>query len=87
VVDTMTEGFKHTEEVASDLEKSVGTKPLVGFQWSNGTLNNVSVTFEGIPADKSVADIALLARKSIATNFKQEPRQVLVSFAVPGSAP
>lgn len=83
-VDTVTEGFKHSQEVASDLEKSVGAKPFVGFNWSNGSLSNVSVNFEGIPAGTSVEQIAQLSRQSIAARFKQPPKQVVISFTVPG---
>jgi hypothetical protein len=85
--DSLTEGFKHTEAVASDIEKAVGTKPHVGFKWSNGSLTNVSVTFDGIPANSSVTEIATLARRSIATNFKQEPNKVVIAFSFPGSNP
>lgn len=84
-VDTITEGFKHSQEVAGDLERSVGSKPFVGFNWSNGSLTNVSVNFEGIPAGISAEQIAQLSRQSIATRFKQSPKQVVISFVVPGS--
>lgn len=83
-VDTMTEGFKHAQEVAGDLEKSVGSKPLVGFNWSNGSLTNISVNFEGIPSDMPTDQIAQLSRQSIAARFKQRPRQIVISFTVPG---
>lgn len=84
-VDSMTEGFKHTQEIAADLEKSTGSRPFVGFNWHNGSLTNVSVTFEGIPAGKSTPEIAALARSSIASHFKQTPKQVVISFALPAS--
>ena len=83
-VDTMTEGFKHSQEVAADLEKSVGSKPLVGFNWSNGSLVNVSVNFDGIPSGVPVEQIAQLSKQSVAARFKQPPKQVVISFVVPG---
>ena|SRR4249919_514807 len=83
-VDTVTEGFKHSQEVAVDLEKSVGSKPLVGFNWSNGSLVNVSINFDGIPSGASVEQIAHLSQQSVAARFKQPPKQVVISFVVPG---
>ncbi len=83
-VDTVTEGFRHAQEVAGDLEKSVGDRPLVGFNWSNGSLANVSVNFDGIPPGKSVEQIAQLSQRSIAARFKQSPKQVVISFTVSG---
>jgi Tfp pilus assembly protein PilP len=32
-VDSMTEGFNHTQEVANEIEQLVGIKPFVGFNW------------------------------------------------------
>jgi len=84
-VDSMKEGFKHSQEVASDLEKSVGAQPFVGFNWMNGSLKNVSVTFQGVPAGRTNQEIVSLARASIAARFKQEPEQIVISFAVSGS--
>jgi len=84
--DTFSEGFKHSQEVSADLEKAIGTKPEVGFRWSNGFLVSVSVTFEDIPDAKSTRDIVTLARASIAEHFAQEPKTIVVSFAVPGAA-
>lgn len=86
-VDTMKQGFQHSEEVATDLEKSVGQKPFVGFNWSNGTLANVSVTFEGIPAAKSNQEIVALARTSIAARFQQRPTQLVVSYTIDPATP
>lgn len=83
--DSMTEGFKHTQEIATDIEKAIGSKPFVSFNWHNGSLTNVSVTFEGVPEGVSVSEIVALARTSVASHFKQEPDQVIVSFTFSGS--
>jgi hypothetical protein len=85
--DSFKEGFTHTQEVAADLEKSVGAKPFVGFNWHNGSLRNVNVTFKGIPDGKSITEIAALARTSIASHFKQEPTEIVIGFALSGSMP
>ena len=85
VIDTLKDGFTHAEEVSTDMEKAVGSRPLVGFNWSNGSLTNITITFDGIPEDKSTSEIADLARQSIAHRFKQEPKRVIISFSISGA--
>lgn len=79
---TFSEGLEQSQAVASELEKSVGSKPFVGFNWFNGSLTNVSVTFQGIPNEKSTQEILKLSQESIKKHFKQEPKQVLLSFSI-----
>jgi len=81
-VDSMTEGFEHKREVEADLEKALGQKPFVGFNWSNGSLTTVSVTFSGVPKNKSIGEIVKLSRGSIAAHFKQKPTEIVVAFAI-----
>jgi len=81
-VDTLKEGFAHSQAVSDSLEKSVGVKPFVGFNWSNGVLASVSVTFPGIPANATLPDIAEKSRQAIAAEFKQSPSQVVLSFSL-----
>lgn len=85
-VDTMKEGFTHAEEVSTDMEKAVGSRPFVGFNWSNGSLTSINITFDGIPEGKSTPEIADLAKRSIASHFKQEPKRVVISFSLPGES-
>ena len=86
-VSTMKEGFKHTQEVADDLEKAIGKKPLVGFNWNNGALTSVTVTFDGIPAGRTTEEIAALSRSSISARFRQEPQNIVIAFRLPGKTP
>ena len=86
-VDSMTDGFKHADEVAADLEKSIGQKPTVGFNWSNGSLTSVNVTFPEVPEGKSLGEIVALSRGSIAAHFKQKPSQIFIAFSVAGASP
>ena len=87
VLSTMSEGSEHSQEVADDLGKAIGSKPFVGFNWSNGSLTNVTVTFDGIPAGRTTEEIATLSRGSIAARFKREPQNIIVSFRLPGKSP
>jgi len=81
-VDTLKEGFAHSQAVSESLEKTLGVKPFVGFNWSNGTLDSVSVTFQGIPANVPLADIVDKSKQAVSAEFKQLPTQVLISFAL-----
>lgn len=78
----MKEGFRHAQEVADDLQKSVGARPQVGFNWTNGSLARVTVQFDGIPPARSNPRIAQLGREAIAARFRQAPREVVISYAV-----
>jgi hypothetical protein len=82
-LDSMKSGFAHSQEVAADLEKSVGSKPQVGFNWANGSLVQVTVNFGGVPG-KPLGQIVQLSKDSVATRFQQKPRAVVVAFSVPG---
>jgi hypothetical protein len=82
VVSTFSDGMKQSNAVAADLEKAVGSKPFVGFNWNNGVLTSININFDGIPKDKSIADIADAARTSVKAQFKQEPQKILIAFAV-----
>ncbi|MCC4590883.1 hypothetical protein LL974_06995 [Xanthomonas campestris pv. cannae] len=82
-VDTVKNAYAHSQEVAADLEKSVGSKPAVGFNWANGSLVQVTVNFQGVP-HKPLAQIVQLSKDSVATRFEQAPGNVVVTFTVPG---
>jgi hypothetical protein len=81
-VDSMRNGFEHSQAVSTELEKSLGLKSYVGFNWNNGSLTSVNVTFQGIPKDHSLADIIEISRQTVLKEFKQEPKQIVVSFAI-----
>ena len=81
-VDTMKDGFAHSQAVSADLEKSLGLKSFVGFNFFNGQLASVSVTFDGIPSQKSLIDITEASKQAVTAEFKQTPRELIVSFKV-----
>lgn len=82
-VDSMRSGFAHSQEVAVDLERSLGAKPQVGFNWMNGSLVQVTVTFEGMPHEP-LAQVIQASKAAVAARFQQKPRNLVVAFAVPG---
>jgi hypothetical protein len=81
-VDSLQDGLKHAQAASTELEKSVGLKSFVGFNWTNGILNSVTVTFQGVPTDRPVSEIAELASAAVLKEFKQRPRQIVIGFAI-----
>jgi hypothetical protein len=80
--DSLRHGFEHSQAVSADLEKSLGMKSFVGFSWNNGYLTSVTVSFEGLPKDRSLDEIAEHSRKAVLRHFKQEPKQLVIAFAL-----
>lgn len=78
----MRHGFEHSQAVSSDLEKSLGMKSFVGFNWHNGQLTSVTVNFEGLPKGRSLDEITEHARNAVRRHFKQEPQQLVIAFSV-----
>src|SRR5215471_2489233 len=82
-VNTVTEGFNHAKAVETDLEGSTGVKPNVGFNWNNGRLTSVTVTYPRLIESKPLHDLAAAARASVTREFKQTPDNIVLAFAVP----
>ena len=81
-VDAVKHGFEHSKAVSAQLDASVGVKSAVGFNWNNGALTAVTVHFDGMPANHSLPEIVDLCREAVRKEFKQAPRQLVVSFAI-----
>lgn len=83
-VNTVTEGFKHAKAVESALETSTGVRPQVGFNWSNGRLVSVTVTYPRLIESKPLNELAAAARDAIGREFKQKAERIVLAFAVAG---
>jgi hypothetical protein len=81
-VNTMTEGLSHAKAVETDLEASTGVKPNVGFNWNNGRLTQVTVTYPRLLDTKPLKDVAGAARDAIGKEFKQTPENIVLAFAL-----
>lgn len=79
---TVTEGFKQSKAVETDLEQSTGVKPAVGFNWHNGRLVAVTVQFPRRYEDKPLNELAGLVREAVTTEFKQTPERIVVAFVL-----
>ena len=82
VADTLLDGFKHVSAVRNDLAAATGMKPEVGFNWHNGRLNKVTVTFPRLYRDKSLTELAETVRQTVTKEFKQAPDDIVLAFSL-----
>jgi hypothetical protein len=85
-VDTLVDGFKHVNAVRNDLAAATGMRPEVGFNWHNGRLNKVTVTFPRLYRDKPLTELAETVRQTVTKEFKQAPDDIVLAFSL-GQAP
>jgi hypothetical protein len=85
-VNTLTDGFKHARAVEDELQASIGIRPQVGFNWSNGRLVNVTVAFPTLYVDKPLTQLADTVRRAVTSEFKQAPGDIVLAFSL-GSTP
>ena len=81
MIDAMRDGLKRTRAVESDLEASTGVKPSVGFNWHNGELVVVTVTFPQV-IERSVRELAGVVRASVEKEFAQKPNDIVLGFSL-----
>jgi hypothetical protein len=81
-VNTVTEGAAHARAVESDLEKSTGVKPRVGFNWNNGRLTSVTVQYPNVVQSPPLNDLAKTVRSSVENQFKQTPENIVLAFSL-----
>jgi hypothetical protein len=81
-VNTVTEGSAHARAVESDLEKTTGMKPQVGFNWRNGHLVSVTVQYPHIVQSQGLYDLAKTVRASVKQEFKQTPGSIVLAFSL-----
>ena len=82
MVDAVFDGFKHAKAVEADLAVTAGIKPAVGFNWRNGRLTSVTVTFPQLMEDKPLREIAEAARAAVGKEFKQRADNVVLAFSL-----
>jgi hypothetical protein len=86
VVDTLVDGWKHVQAVENDLQTSTGVKPEVGFNWRDGRLVKVTVTFPQLYEAKPLAELAETVRRAVVSEFGQTPDDIVLAFSL-GKAP
>jgi len=79
VVNAVKEGMEQSEAAASSIEKQVGVKPDVGFNFQNGSFTAATVVFNSVPS-ASLPELEKISRKAVVASFKSEPERLVVSF-------
>jgi hypothetical protein len=82
VFSTLIDGWKHAKAVEAELELSTGMRPQVGFNWHNGRLVTVTVTFPKLYEAKSLRETAALVRRSVTDQFRQTPDDIHLAFSL-----
>jgi hypothetical protein len=80
--DLIANGLAYTRAVEVDLERATGVKPQVGFNWHNGGLRSVTVTFPRIYSDKPLGELVDTVREIVARDFKQMPDTIALGFSL-----
>jgi hypothetical protein len=82
LVDALFNGMKHSQAVEAALEQATGSKPQVGFNWHNGRLTWVTVTFPALNNSKSLSELADMTRAAVTKEFQQTPESIVLGFEV-----
>jgi hypothetical protein len=87
MISTLVNGFRYAKAIESDLEQVTGLKPEVGFNWSNGRLVVVTVTFPRLYDTKTVRELAEAVRAAVGKEFRQTPENIVLAFSLGRVAP
>jgi len=87
VVSTLVDRFKYAKAIERDLQEATGIKPAVGFNWHNGRLVSVTVTFPRLYDAKPLGELAEAARAVVTKEFKQTPENIVLAFTLGAAAP
>lgn len=79
VVSAVKEGMEQSEAAAASIEKQVGVKPDVGFNFQNGSFTSATIVFNSVPS-ASLPELEKISRKAVVASFKSEPERLVVSF-------
>jgi hypothetical protein len=82
VISTLIDGWKYAKAVETDLEASTGMKPDVGFKWTNGQLESVTVTFPRLYDKKPLRELAATVRRAVSSHFRQTPQDIVLGFSL-----
>jgi hypothetical protein len=87
MVSSLVDGFKYVNAVQDDLEQATGLKPQVGFNWKNGRLVSVTVTFPRLYDTKPLRELAETVRAIVVKEFKQTPDNIVLGFSLGKTPP
>jgi hypothetical protein len=82
MISVLMDGLKYSKAVEDDLERATGVKPKVGFNWTNGNLEVVTVTFPRVFDAKPLNELAEDIRAAVKKEFKQTPEEIILGFSL-----
>ena len=85
VLDTLWSGLQHAKAVSASLKATVGVEPGISFDWQNGHLQHVTVTFPRLVAETSLTVLADMTRDVVIREFEQKPERIILAFEVTGA--
>jgi len=80
VAGQLKEGISQSSTAAETIEKKVGTKPSIGFNFYNGSLATVTVQFGEAPK-LPLAELEVVTRSAVIEAFKSEPNNLVIAFS------
>jgi hypothetical protein len=81
-VELLSKGLAYAKAVETDLQQATGVKPEVGFNWRNGSLASVTVTFPGVHVGRPLDELAGTVREVVVKEFKQTPDTIVLAFSL-----
>ena len=87
MISTLVDGLTYAKAVEGDLEQVTGVKPAVGFNWRNGRLELVTVTFPRLYDGKPLRELAEAVRVAVGKEFRQTPEAIALAFTLDRTAP
>ncbi len=87
MISTLTNGMKHVNAVEAALQLQTGLKPDVGFNWRNGRLVLVTVTFPRLYERKPLRALSEDVRTVVRQEFEQTPERIVLGFALDKGSP
>jgi hypothetical protein len=86
MVTQINDGMAHSTAAATAIEKQVGVKPEVGFNFQNGTFSQATVQFRAVPATP-LPQLEKIVREAVALEFKDEPSALVIAFTYEKARP
>jgi hypothetical protein len=81
-VENMRDMLDTQEQLRAIVKEEIGVESLVGFNINNGVLIDVSITLNADDvADRSVSELARIARSAIKKSFESKPRAIYILIA------
>lgn len=85
LIDTLINGIKSAQAVEADLQRTTGMRPQVTFNWHNGRLRQVTVTFPRLDDEKPLQVLAEVVRGAVGKEFGQKADDIVLAFSIGSS--